>query len=256
VTTMFPADLPVEGTSHRIGDGRKFLFIASEVRCGSTFIAETIAYELKRTFGYQLFGLTKERFAHLDNTTSAEEVLETWRALHLDASGFAVAKLMCKSLSYLHRLMRNSDDIREAFFGENCFWIVVRRNDRIEQAVSLALASKTGAYHHYDDPRLASDNDAELTLAEMDWALKAVAMSDIYLQTFASSLPPERTLSVFYKDFLADEAGHLEKIHNMCGFPAFDRANYVNESKLKQTGREVKKRCVEQLRQWFLENNG
>jgi len=122
--------------------------------------------------------------------------------------------------------------------------------------VSLALALKTNTFHHYGDPELAKDKTAELTLEEMDWALKAVSLTDIYLQTLAASLPKERTLSIDYNDFVADEAGYLEKVHALCGFPPFDRATYVNESKIKRTGRDVKQFYVEQFRQWFLAHLG
>lgn len=238
----------------RFGDGRKCLFIASEVRSGSTFIAETIAYELHRSCGYGLWDLTHEKFSFIDKNTSAEEILNVWSALYLDGSGFVSSKLMCKALSRIHRLADESEALREAFFGDNAYWIVVRRKDRIEQAISLALAYKTNTFHHYGDPDEAKDNKGELTLEEMDWALKAVSLTDIYLQALASSLPKERTLPMFYKDFVADQAGYLEKVHALCGFPEFDGANYINESKIKQTGQGVKQFYAEQFRRWFLAN--
>jgi LPS sulfotransferase NodH len=256
VNSKDSADISEGRNRPRLIDGRKCLFIASEVRCGSTFIAETIAYELNKSCGFAFWALAKERFSFVDENSTADEVMDVWRAMHIDTSGFSTSKLMCKALSHIHRLANERDDVREAFFGENAYWIVVRRRDRIEQAISLALAAKTNTFHHYDDPQLAKDKDAELTLAEMDWALKAISMSDIYLQAFESSLPPERTLSVFYNDFLADEAGYVEKVHEMCALPVFDRANYVNESKLRPTARDVKKHYVEQLRQWFLAHFG
>jgi hypothetical protein len=256
VNSMPAAIGAVGGSRPPLGGGRKCLFIASEVRCGSTFVAETIAYELNRSCGYGVWGLTKEQFSFVDKDTGADELMNAWSALHLDGCGFASSKLMCKALSFIYRRAQESDELREAFFGENAYWIVVRRQDRIEQAVSLALALKTNTFHHYGDPDAAKDKAAELTLEEMDWALKAVSLTDIYLQTFASSLPQERALSFYYKDFLADEAGWLEKIHALCGFPPFDRTNYVNESKIKRTGRGVKQFYVEQFRQWFLAHLG
>lgn len=244
------------GSRPRFGDGRKCVFIASEVRCGSTFVAETIAYELNKSCGSGLWGLAKEKFSFVDGNTSAEEILNTWSALYLDGNGFASSKLMCKALSFIYARAQDSDELREAFFGESAYWIVVRRQDRIEQAVSLALALKTNTFHHYGDPELAKDNAAELTLEEMDWALKAVSLTDIYLQAFAADLPKERTLAIDYNDFVADEAGYLEKVHALCGFPPFDGTTYVNESKIRRTGRSVKQFYVEQFRHWFLAHLG
>jgi LPS sulfotransferase NodH len=238
-----------------LSDERKCLFIASEVRCGSTYVAETIAYELNDAFGFDLWDLAKEIFAGIDDSATPEQVLTTRRALHLDRSGFAASKFMCKSLSYLHRLAKRSPDVHEAFFGKNAYWLVVRRRDRVEQAVSLALALKSGAFHHYDDPELARDRDVSLTLQEIDWALKAVALSDVYLQTFAASLPADRVFSFYYKDFLEDEVGHLNKIHRLCQFPVRDPESYSNKSKIKRTAQTVKQQAVAEFSAWFLANH-
>jgi LPS sulfotransferase NodH len=253
---MLPASAAAGSGRPRFGDGRKCIFIASEVRCGSTFVAETVAYELNKSGGYGLWGLAKEKFSFVEAHTGADEMLNAWSALYLDAHGVASSKLMCRAISFIYARAQDSEDVREAFFGENAYWIVVRRQDRIEQAVSLALALKTKTFHHYGDPETAEDNTAELSLEEMDWALKAVSLTDIYLQAFAASLPKDRVLSINYNDFVADEAGYLEKIHNLCGFPPFNRANYVNESKIKKTGRNVKQFYVEQFREWFLAHLG
>ncbi|MDE3176624.1 MAG: hypothetical protein KGM15_11035 [Pseudomonadota bacterium] len=240
----------------KFDDGRRCLFIASEVRCGSTFIAETIAYELKRSLGFELWDLAQEHFSYLDDNATPAQAMETWARLHYDASGFVAAKIMCKSLSQLHRLAQLSPELRRAFFGERARWLIVRRRDRIAQATSLALARKTQIYHYYGDPELAADNGAELTLGDIDAALKAVALSDIYLDTFAASLRPERSFSFFYNDFMSDQPGHLARVHELCGFPPFDAAHYVNDSKIKPTGGSVKKAYGEQFRRWFLANNG
>jgi len=234
---------------------RKSLFIASEVRCGSTFIAETLAYELNRTFGFELWDLTKEHFRYLDGTSAAEDALKTWRSLYLDASGFVASKFMCKGLSMLHRLARRSEPVREAFFGRDAHWVVVRRSDRIEQAVSLALASKTGAYHFYDDPRQAPDHDATLTPPEVVWAFKALALSDSYLEEFARAPPNALKIEFEYNEFLEDQVGHVNRVHALCGFPALDRASFVNQSKLKRTARALKNSASEEFRRWFLENH-
>ena len=243
-------------SSHPVDDGRRCLFIASEVRCGSTFIAETIAYELKRSFEFDLWDLAKEHFSYLDHESTPEQAMETWRSLHFDVSGFVAAKIMCKGLSQLHRLAQISPRLRDAFFGERARWLIVRRRDRVEQATSLALARKTQTFHYNGDPELAADNSAELTIGDIDLALKAVALSDIYLDVFAGTLRPERSFPLFYNDFVENQPGCLARVHEMCGFPPLDAANYVNESKLKQTGGSAKRAYSAQFKRWFLANNG
>jgi LPS sulfotransferase NodH len=234
---------------------RKSLFIASEVRCGSTFIAETLAYELNQNLGFQFWDLAQERFSDLDDHSTAEDALRAWRELYLDGSGFVASKIMCKALSVLHRLARQSEAVREAFFGEDAHWIVLRRNDRVEQAVSLALASKTQTYHFYDDPAVAPDRDATLTPDEVDWAFKAVALSDVYLEVFAKTAPIERKLAFEYHEFLDDQVGCLNRVHELCGFKRLHAPSYVNLSKIRRTGGAVKRQASEAFKAWFLENH-
>lgn len=237
-----------------VSDGRKRLFIASEVRCGSTYVAETLSYDLYESHGYELWDLTKEHFAGLDDDTTAEQAALTLNSLYLDSSGFVASKFMCKSLTYLQRLAERSPEVREAFFGDEAYWIVVRRDDRIEQAVSLALACKSGVFHHYGDPKTADDRDVELSLEELDAALKAISLSDIYLQTFAASLPRGRVLTFEYRDFLADQAGALARVRALCGFPASDRVSRPNGARLRRTAQLQKREAAARLRQWLLAN--
>jgi len=152
----------------------KTLFIASEVRSGSTYIAESLAYELESNFGFRMWDLAKEHFSFLDDCSSPDDIVKTWSGLYLDPSGFASAKIMCKGLSVLHRHASSAQDVQQAFFGESAYWIVVRRRDRIKQAVSLAIAIKTGAYHHYGNAEEAPDNGATVSNAEIDSALDMI----------------------------------------------------------------------------------
>lgn len=243
-----------EPTGRFVTDGRKRLFIASEARCGSTYVAEALAYSLYELHGYELWDLAKEHFAGLDDDTSAEEAISALGSLYLDSSGFVASKFMCKSLTYLHRLAQKSPEAREAFFGEGAYWIVVRRQDHIEQAVSLAMACKSGVFHHYDEPEFAADRDVKLSLEEMDAALKAISLSDLYLQTFAASLPRQRVLTFEYRDFLADEAAALAQARRLCGFPATDRVSRPNGARLRPTAQRQKREAAARLRQWLLAN--
>jgi LPS sulfotransferase NodH len=233
---------------------RKYLFIASEVRSGSTYIAESLSYELDRNFGFAMWALAKEKFSQLDENSTSNDILKILNQLHLDKSGFSASKLMCKSLSVIHRAARESDDIRQAFFGNNCYWIVIRRRDRIKQAVSLAIARKTGNYHFYGDEREAPDNDVALTPSDVESALRAVVFSDVYLDVFASTLQRSKVVSIYYEDFLVDECKFLAQVHEMCGFDPIDGNSHVNLSKLKPTGQKNKGDAYERFRHWLLAN--
>ncbi len=235
-------------------EGRKCLFIASEVRSGSTYVAEALSYAFHGTDGFELWDLAKEHFSGLNDDSTPQEALTILRSLFLDRSGFVASKFMCKSLSYLHRLAQASPELHAAFFGDDAYWVVVRRRDEIEQAVSLAMAAKSGVFHHYDESSPAPDADVTLTLEDLDAALKAIALSDLYLETFAASLPQKRVLTVFYKDFLADEAGYIAKVRQLCGFPKPEREEATGGAKVRPTGRRQKRREAARLREWFLAN--
>lgn len=233
---------------------RKCLFIASEVRSGSTYIAESIAYETSENFGFSLWGLTKEHFSFLGVDATPKDVLDVWGGLYLDESGFAASKLMCKALSVICRHAIDSSDISAAFFGGNTYWVVVRRRDRIKQAVSLAMAAKTGVYHFYGNPEECADRDVVLTDFEVEKALRAVILSDCYLEVFSSRLTSSRTLTFYYEDFMDDELGCLNQIHGMCGFKTIGSEGYSNLTKLRPTAQESKGVACESFKKWFLEN--
>lgn len=233
---------------------RKVLFIASEVRSGSTYFAESLTYELNQNLGFAMWPLAEERFSHLGESSTPEDILETWKGLYLDRNGFAASKIMCKALSVIQRSARESDDVRQAFFGENTYWIVVRRRDRIKQAVSLAMSIKSGVYHHYGDEEDSPDKGLIVTNAEIELALRMISLSDIYLDAFSSTLAESRLVSCFYEDFMADEVSWLNRVHAMCGFPPIERGSYVNQAKLKPTAEGTKRTTYEKYRQWFLTN--
>ncbi len=237
-----------------IGDGRKCLFIVSEARGGSTYLAETLAYDLNETLGFQLWDLAKEYFRGLDEDTTADDVLQIWGALFLDRSCFVSAKMLCFSASHLCRLARVSPAVREAFFGPNAYWIVLRRENRIDQAVSLALARKTSVFHFYGDPDASPDRDVKLRPREVLNALSSVMMSDVMLEIFAQSLAPENALSLTYEQFRADELGWINRIRSMCGWAERDPQTFVNRAKVQRTGREAKEKAKQRFLDYLLTN--
>ena len=229
--------------------GRKTLLIASEVRSGSTFVAETIAYELHAALGYDLWQLSLEPFHNMNERSTAAEAMSTLESLHLDASGFAGAKILCGQMTYIWRLASASPAVRAAFFGPNVYWIVVRRADRVDQAVSLAAARKSGVFHHYDaEPQ----RELVLELEEINSAIEAIALSDLYLDLWTREVAPARLVSLIYEDFLVDQVGALQRIHELCQFPPLDVSAYSNGAKLKRTESEAKRRASAAYKGWLL----
>lgn len=239
-----------------VGDElRKTLFLASDVRSGSTYIAESLAYCLDRQFGYSFYNLAKELFSHLNDLSSAEKILEIYNTLFLDESGWSSSKLMCSSLSIIVRESRRSNAVQLAFFGEAAFWIIVRRRDRIKQAVSLAMARKSGLYHYYGDGEEYPDNKCELGKQEIQEALRAIELSDIYLTVFKQLIPCSQYVEIFYEDFLDNEVKFINQVCQLAGFgDAADPDAYVNLAKLRPTATETKSSYAEEFKFWLLEN--
>ena len=233
---------------------RRTLFIVSEVRSGSTYVAETLAYELNDALGYDLWQLLQEPFQELNERSTPQHALSILERLHLDRSGFAGAKVLCKHMAILLRLATACPALRNALLGPDAYWIVVRRADRVEQAVSLAAARKSGVYHFYDDPQTAADRDVSLEMDEIQSALAAIALSDLYLELLTTQLPANRTLSLKYEDLLIDQVGALQCIHDLCGFPPLDAGRYLNGAKIRPTAQETKRRASAEYKDWLLAN--
>ncbi|MGT0247066.1 Stf0 family sulfotransferase [Burkholderia pyrrocinia] len=234
---------------------RKTLYIASEVRSGSTFIAESISYYLNERFGYEFWDLAQERFSGLHAESTADEIMEIQSSLYLNPEGWASSKIMCKALSIIKRESANSEIVKNAFFGQNAYWIVIRRKNKIQQAISLATAKKSGLYHYYGDPNDAPDNNVSFDPAEIEEALKSILLSDIYLEAFASALPQDRYMEISYEDFLKIKSEYINKINMLCDLPVDDEiANEVNLAKIKQTAQSEKQVAREKFIDWFLEN--
>lgn len=233
---------------------QKNLFIASEVRSGSTYIAESISYAFNQFFGFEFWDLAQEKFSHIDDNSKPEDITQRCKSLFLDKSGFSSAKIMCKSLSVIHRNSDTSNDLRDCFFGPDTYWIVVRRRDRIAQAVSLAMARKSGLYHFYGDPSEAPNDETAVDFEDITSALQAISLSDIYLSTFSQQLRPKNLIEIYYEDFLKDEAKYLNKASKLCGLAKIDKYTYKNASKLKQTSKSEKDNLNNAYSNWFLKN--
>jgi len=233
---------------------RKFLFVASEVRSGSTYFSENLAYRLENDFGFSFFDVTREKFNTLCDSSTAKDIADIADNLFLDISGWAASKIMCGSLSVIMRECSRSNDLKMKMFGEHAFWIVVRRKDKIKQAISLAFARQSGIYHHYDTNNNDPDGEVELESYELRSALKAIEMSDQYLTVFSETLPKNRFVEIFYEDFCENIDKTLERIYNQMGFEFLPKSKNENLSKLLPTSVDKKVAYEDKFKEWFLEN--
>jgi transposase-like protein len=233
---------------------RKALIIASEVRSGSTFVAESIAYHFHELFGDVLFGLTKEEFAGLRDTTSHTEILTKFNSLYLGKQGWIATKIMCAALSLIVREARKDEPLREAFFGADAHWIILRRRKKISQAVSLAYAKKTGDWHVYTAERTNTDIP-KVTYKETEDALRSILLSDIYLETFTGLVSSDKKIEVYYEDFLSEPARLIEHVYDVLGITKpSDGIKYVDRTKIRREATGKKLRSESEFNSWLLEN--
>jgi LPS sulfotransferase NodH len=233
---------------------RKALIIASEVRSGSTFVAESIAYHFEKTFGGVLFDLTKEPFAGLSEASSHEQILTTFNSLYLGHQGWVATKIMCAALSVIMRETHKSDALRLAFFGPDAHWIVIRRREKVRQAVSLAYARKSGDWHVYGGAKKVSE-PKRATLKETEDALRSILLSDIYLESFKNVIRDDKIIEVFYEDFLSDPKVLIEQIYDVLGvIRPKGGVRYVDQTKIRRQATKAKRLVDREFKAWLLQN--
>jgi LPS sulfotransferase NodH/transposase-like protein len=233
---------------------RKALIIASEVRSGSTFVAESIAYHFQELFDDVLFGLTKERFAELRETSSHTEILTKFNSMYSGHRGWVATKIMCAALSIMVRETRKAEPLREALFGSNAHWIIVRRRRKVSQAVSLAYARKTGDWHVYTTEQTSTDKP-RVTFTETEDALRSILLSDTYLETFSGLIASDKKIEIFYEDFLSDPSRLIDHVYDVLGVARpSDGIRYVDRTKIRQEATDVKRQSENDFNAWLLEN--
>jgi LPS sulfotransferase NodH len=233
---------------------RKALIIASEVRSGSTFIAESIAYHFDGTVGDVLFNLTKEHFADLSETSSHTEILEKFNSLYSGHHGWVATKIMTAALSIIVREARIGESLGQAIFGSDVHWIIVRRRMKVRQAVSLAYARKTGNWHVYRADQ-TNARDPGVTLRETQDALRTILLSDTYLETFSHLIASDHKIEVFYEDFLSEPASLIEHVYDVFGLARPNGGlKYVDRTKIRREATRQKRQSESDFNAWLLEN--
>ncbi len=230
----------------------KNIFIASEVRSGSTWVGELIAYFLQQHTSHVAFGLTIESFRELNSESSATQVCDIFDSLWRDGSGLATCKLQCASLSVIFRESIASPAVRDRFFGPESVWIVLRRKDTLRQAVSLAAARKVNQYHHYEVA--ADDTGVDLGALEANDALGAILRSDIFLSTFAQRNPSPNLLCDEYNNVRRQPAEFLQSLFALCRWPYPEQVDRADLSKLTPWAERAKEQATEHFGHWLLCN--
>ena len=221
----------------------KLLVIASEVRSGSTFLAEILSYTLNKLFGSEFWDLTKEHFNTINDSSLAQDILSIYDNIWVNQLKFKSSKLMCSSISVLNRESKISEDLRNIFFGSDAYWIILRRRNKIRQAVSLAFARSSGVYHHYVNQGVSLDNNLSISTVDVYDALRAIELSDIYLELFSKT--PTNSITLFYEDLIDNPEKYLLDVVRFIGIPYHSNSVELHEIKLIKTAQEKKNGVTE-----------
>ena len=228
------------------------LFIASEVRSGSTWVGELLAYFLEQHGRQVAFGLTHETFRDLDETSTYQDACRLFDQMWRDPTGLATAKLQCASLSLVYREAQHSPELMSRFFGPDTAWIVLRRRDTLRQAVSLSAARRSERYHHYGDTQ--ADADLGVGHEETDDALAAILRSDLFLATFAERNPSNRLLTCDYETIRRQPEEFLRNAFKLCDWDFPQDPGPADLTKLKPWADRSKAIATEDFGQWLLCN--
>lgn len=241
-----------EGIGADQRDGQPtYLFVASEVRSGSTYVAELLAYSLFASGRGEAWGLTMEHFRHIDDLSTPEQVSGGLAGLWRSPEQLCATKLMASQLSVLTRCARADQDLCDLVFGQRAKWFVVRRRNKIGQAVSLAVARKTDQWHNYREIR--EECAIDVSIADIQSALKAVILSDCYLESFLSL--PATCVELFYEDVIADPKQSIRDALTKAGLLSDPAAFRFGDSKLVPDRQAEKANLEAAFRHWLLENN-
>jgi LPS sulfotransferase NodH len=239
------------GGRRKIGIMKK-LFIASEVRSGSTYIAEKIAYSLNKSYGIHFWSLTKEHFSSLESGFSANQIIKIFNEIGVNDINFKSAKLMPSSLSIIYKESEKNTLIKDIFFGENSYWIVIQRKDKLAQAVSLTFAREGNLFHYYGDESISPDLNISIKNEEVYKNLISIILSDIFLDNFFKN--NSRVISIYYEDFIENEYSILTSIIEKFQLPLSVNNFKISPVKLKKTASKQKARAIVEFSKYFKEN--
>jgi hypothetical protein len=185
------------------------LFLASEVRSGSTYIAELIAYNLAAKFGGSIWGLTKEPLQPLSGNADPAHVRRLLAELPVSHAGLRAGMIKRTHFEWIEALSQEDPEFEQIFFGPDTYWILVNRRDVLAQAVSLNCAICSDTYHAYTDlpvcePCRATDDDLCAALAMID------GCDGVLDRIEARAMHRIRWC---YEDVLKNEAALLDSVH-------------------------------------------
>lgn len=223
----------------------KALFVLSDVRCGSTYASELIAYNASQYHGMELWALPKEPFQAITNHTSPAELVSAFDSLWVNPHGWRSGMIKCAHLSIINKLSAESDALQERFFGSSAFWVVIRRDDVFARAVSLAYALHTGRFHEYENNDNSTGSPG-ISHEQIRECLKMVIYSDTFLTACLPSFA--NVMEANYQDIMRNENEFVNTVGTFAfGHSLIEGGNAVVKPKIQRNDRADKQRLREEF---------
>lgn len=228
----------------------KNLFIASEVRSGSTVIAESLAYSLYESYGVECWQIAHEHFSIMQYNRKNSNAQDIVSSLFINQFGFRCGKWMVNDLKYLFQSIRNGNRYDEQLIAEHTAWIIVLRKDIVRQSISSAYAKLSGVYHHYGSPEDCADADLELVYENVRLGFREILTSNYYLNAFSRKI--QRGCVTYYEDYIVNPKQELIRVLDELKMPLDLSILRMVDPKLRQTAQEVKSAWRERFDDLFL----
>jgi len=224
------------------------VFILSEVRSGSTYAAELIAYNFNRRHGHELWPLASEPFQLIGEGATPADLHAALAAIPVGPGGLRAGMIKCGQMEALEPIIARDESLRHELLGPRSRWLILRRRDQLAQAVSLHCAMCSGSFHDYTPvPSCVPCSASNLQLHRALWM---IARAEEVLRRCEARV--SHRLNWCYEDILGNEAGFLERCHRFLlgGSGGFGRAA-LQRVKLVPAHSQEKLRLRENFADWL-----
>ena len=229
------------------------LFLATEVRSGSTYICELIIELWKQSFNVDFSDLYTPAFRDCEDSNN-DQLIDIFENIKENNVGWKSSKIYTPELFHLLKRSSNCDELKEHLFGDKSYWIICTRTNVFAQAVSIAYAKKKSEWHVYDKDH--KSKDIPITNQEILEAYKSVLNCNQFIES--ASYLIKNSLIVNYESMRFSEELMLNNITNFVPFKRDEDAAYIypKNLNLKITDKDNKKKSLEEFKKYFALNIG
>jgi LPS sulfotransferase NodH len=138
--------VPIDGRLSESCKGIKFIFLCFTNRCGSNFLAQTLASDGRLNLAGECWNA--DEIIRVVKVQSLQSFQSYFSGIshHNMRNGYFISKLGVEHLTLL-QLTGVLDQI-----SDRCQFVFIERGDKLAQAISLAIAEETSSWASYNEP--------------------------------------------------------------------------------------------------------